>query len=405
MNDLKSQVAEFEKKARDYEQRANTAEQRAFVMSLVRIGAQMISIAVPAIAMVAGGPAPMLASSLGGLLGGQTGAQGGQATSQESTGAGPGKDNTADSARTQTKLSEGKAELKKSEDKRDALKTEIKTLEDSKAKLAAQSGGADPGSGKAAEVAELDKRIAARTAELKAQEEAIAKQKEIISSLQASLDALDKGLGKLTEEQQQQATSLRQIQMQMIDKAEAYEKERRTQSAELIKITALLKGKRSEDETLQLTIRSLNLSLTALKRMKEIVEEIAFFFKSFADFMQSIADEADHQVTSIDNVAQLETIRKNRLAQLVRSVDEFFIRQSAQWNAVTIVSDRFNKSFADGWSKLNKLSGEYITGDKLNAYLQTASARLQAIVAEREAASDAKIASLNAYRESLAKSA
>ena len=139
--------------------------------------------------------------------------------------------------------------------------------------------------------------------------------------------------------------------------------------------------------------------------MKEIVEEIAFFFKSFADFMQSIADEADHQVTSIDNVAQLETIRKNRLAQLVRSVDEFFIRQSAQWNAVTIVSDRFNKSFADGWSKLNKLSGEYITGDKLNAYLQTASARLQAIVAEREAASDAKIASLNAYRESLAKSA
>jgi len=405
VNDLKIQVAEFEKKARDYEQRAGTAEQRAFVMSLVRVGAQMISSAVPAIAMAAGGPAPMLASSLGGLLGGQTGAQGGQSSSQEGQAASPGKDKTSDSARTQTKLSEEKAELKKSEEKRDALKTEIKTLEESKAKIASQAGGADSGSGKAAEVGELNKRIDARSAELKAQEEAIAKQKEMISSLQASLDALDKGLGKLTDEQQQQAASLRQIQMQMIDKAEAYEKERRTQSAELIKITALLKGKRSEDETLQLTIKSLNLSLTALKRMKEIVEEIAFFFKSFADFMQSIADEADHQVTSIDNVSRLETIRRNRLAQLVRSVDEFFIRQSAQWNAVTIVSGRFNKSFADGWSKLNKLSGEYITGDKLNAYLQTASARLAAIVAEREAASDAKIASLNAYRDSLAKSA
>ncbi len=402
VNDLKSQVAEFERKAREYEERASTAEQRAFVMSLVRVGAQMISSAVPAIAMAAGGPAPMLASSIGGLLGGQTGAKSDPATAPDGQST-PSKNKTDDAARTQTKISEGKAELQKSEAKRDVLKTEIKQLEDTKTKLAGQAGGAQPGAGTSAEVAELEKRINARSAELKAQEEAIAKQKEIISSLQGSLDALDKGLGKLTDEQQQQAASLRQIQMQMIDKAEAYEKERRNQSAELIKITALLKGKRSEDETLQLTIKSLNLSLSALKRMKEIVEEIAFFFKSFADFMQGIAEEAGHQVTSIDNVAQLETIRKNRLAQLVRSVDEFFIRQTAQWHAVTIVSDRFNKSFADGWSKLNKLSGEYITGDRLNAYLQTASTRLAAIVAEREATSDAKIASLNAYRESLTK--
>lgn len=393
VEDLKSQVAEFEKKARDYEQRASTAEQRAFVMSIVRVGAQMISSAVPAIAMAAGGPAPMLASSIGGLLSGQTGSKSDSQSASDGQPA-PSKSKTDDTARTQTQLSEGKAELRKSEEKRDALQTEIKQLQASKAELAT-------GSGNAAEAAELEKRISARSAELKAQEEAIAKQKEIISSLQGSLDALDKGLGKLTDEQQQQAASLRQIQMQMIDKAEAYEKERRNQTAELIKITALLKGKRSEDETLQLTIKSLNLSLSALKRMKEIVEEIAFFFKSFADFMQSIAEEADHQVTSIDNVAQLETIRKNRLAQLIRSVDEFFIRQAAQWHAVTTVSDRFNKSFADGWSKLNKLSGEYITGDRLSAYLQTASARLAAIVAEREAASDAKIASLNAYRESL----
>ena len=395
VEDLKSQVAEFEKKARDYEQRASTAEQRAFVMSIVRVGAQMISSAVPAIAMAAGGPAPMLASSIGGLLSGQTGSRSDSQSASDGQPA-PSKSKTDDTARTQTQLSEGKAELRKSEEKRDALQTEIKQLQASKAELAT-------GSGNAAEAAELEKRISARSAELKAQEEAIAKQKEIISSLQGSLDALDKGLGKLTDEQQQQAASLRQIQMQMIDKAEAYEKERRNQTAELIKITALLKGKRSEDETLQLTIKSLNLSLSALKRMKEIVEEIAFFFKSFADFMQSIAEEADHQVTSIDNVAQLETIRKNRLAQLIRSVDEFFIRQAAQWHAVTTVSDRFNKSFADGWSKLNKLSGEYITGDRLSAYLQTASARLAAIVAEREAASDAKIASLNAYRESLTK--
>lgn len=395
VNDLRSQVEEFEKKAREYEQRASTAEQRAFVMSIIKVGAQMISSAVPAIAMAAGGPAPMLASSIGGLLGGQTGPKTDTQSTPDSQAA-PSKSKTDDTARTQTQLSEGKAELQKREAKRDSLQNEIKQLEEAKAKLTT-------GPGNAAEAAELDKRIGARAAELKAQDEAVVKQKEIISSLQGSLETLDKGLGKLTDEQQQQAASLRQIQMQMVEKAEAYEKERRNQTAELIKVTALLKGKRDEKEDMDLAVRSLNLSLSALKRMKEIVEEIAFFFKSFADFMQSIAEEADHQVTSIDNVAQLETIRRNRFAQLIRSVDEFFIRQTAQWHAVTIVSDRFNKSFADGWSKLNKLSGEYITGDRLNAYLQTASARLAAIVAEREAASDAKIASLNAYRESLTK--
>src|SRR5690606_7635951 len=105
----------------------------------------------------------------------------------------PQQNRTDDAARTQTKISERKAELQKSEAKRDVLKTEIKQLEDTKTKLAGQAGGAQPGAGTSAEVAELEKRINARSAELKAQEEAIAKQKEIISSLQGSLDALDKG--------------------------------------------------------------------------------------------------------------------------------------------------------------------------------------------------------------------
>jgi DNA repair exonuclease SbcCD ATPase subunit len=399
VGDLKVQVAEFEKKARDYEQRANTAEQRAFVMSLIKVGAQMISSAIPAIAMAVGGPAPMLASAVGGLLSGQPAASPSGAQPQST-----GNPKPDSSAGTQTKLSEEKAELKKSEEKRDGLKADMKALEESKSKLVDPAGGT-AASGKAVELAEIDKRIKVKADDLRLQEEAVANRQKVISSLQDSLAALDKGLTKLTDEQQQQAASLRDIQMQMIDKAEAYEKERRNQTAELIKVTALLKGKRSEDETIQLAIKSLNVSLSALKRMKEIIEEVAFFFKSFADFMEAIATQASDQVESIDNVVGLETIRKNRLAQLVKSVDEFFIRQTAQWYAVANVSDRFSKSFADGWSKLNKLSGDYITGDRLNAYLQTASAKITAIVAEREAAADAKIASLNAYREQLLKSA
>ncbi|KDR89550.1 MULTISPECIES: hypothetical protein [Agrobacterium] len=407
VNDLKAQVAEFENKAREYEKRANTAEQRAFVMSIVRVGAQMISGVVPAIAMVAGGPASMLASSVGGALSGQS--KGGQSVDGQGQGGGgrtPATgDGKTDAAAAQSKISEQKAELRKSEEKRDALKTDIKSLEDSRSALAKDADGADPKSSKAVELAELDKRLTARAAELKAQEEKIANQQTLISSLQASLDALDKGLGKLTDEQQQQAASLREMQMKMIDKVETYEKERRNQAAELIKINALLKGKQAEDDKIKLAVQSLNVSISALKRMKEIIEEIAFFFKGFADFMQAVADDAQHQIDGIENVAGQETIRRNRFAQLVRSVDEFFVRQTAQWHAVVIVSDRFNRSFAHGWSKLNRLQGSYVTGPALTNYMAEASEKLSAIVAEREAAADAKIASLQAYRQDLSKTA
>lgn len=410
--DLKTQVAEFERKARDYEQRANTAEQRAFVMSIIRVGAQMISEAIPAIAMAAGGPASMLVSSLGGMIDGQgkSGSgqsKGGDASSQSGSGqpSGSGKSGGDDAAKAETELSEKKAALKQSEAKRDELKSGIKTLEDSKKALEAEAAGSDPSSSKAVELAELDKRLKARTEQLKAEEDKIAQQQTLISSLQASLSALDKGLGKLSDEQQQQAASLREIQMQMINKAEAYEKERRNQSAELIKVNALLKGQQSTQETIKLAIQSLNVSISALKRMKEIVEEIAFFFKTFADFMQAVAEEAQQQVKSIESVAELDVIRKNRFAQLVKSVDEFFVRQTAEWYAVTIVCDRFHSGFAEGWSTLNKLQGTYLTEPELVTYLETASGRIREIVAEREAAADAKIATLNAYRNDLSESA
>lgn len=91
--------------------------------------------------------------------------------------------------------------------------------------------------------------------------------------------------------------------------------------------------------------------------------------------------------------------------RLIRSVDEFFVRQTAQWHAVVIVSDRFNRSFAEGWSKLNKLQGGYIDSANLPAYLAGVAEKLSAIVAEREAAADAKIASLQAYRQDLSKTA
>lgn len=63
VDDLQERVAKFEKMARDYESRAETAEERAFVMSIVQAGAQIVSAALPAVAMAAGGPGSFLAAS------------------------------------------------------------------------------------------------------------------------------------------------------------------------------------------------------------------------------------------------------------------------------------------------------------------------------------------------------
>jgi hypothetical protein len=174
------------------------------------------------------------------------------------------------------------------------------------------------------------------------------------------------------------------------------------QAAELTKINALLKGKLTKDETIQLAIKSLNLSLSALKRMKEIVEEVAFFFKSFAAFMQQLAEEATYRKKAFERaVADDDEMCKYALEQLIQTVECFFIKQVAEWHATLIVSDKFNRNFAEGWSKLNKLSGNYITGDKLVAYMAEAAEKINAIAAERQEAADRKLADLEQYRNQL----
>ncbi|MFD1743859.1 tyrosyl-tRNA deacylase [Rhizobium helianthi] len=408
--DLTAQVANFEKKAREYEQKANTAEERAFVMSIVRMGAQLISNAIPAVAAAAGGPATMIMSAMAGSMGGQ-GKPAGNDFADPSNGNGnrapqnAGAGNAKDIASQKTKLSEEQGVLKRQEALRDEQKTQLAEVKSARDKIAADETAKVAGSPKAVELAEFDKRIADNTAKLEQQERVVADKQSAVSQLQAAIDALDKGLETMSQRQQDQADTLRNMQMQMIERAEAYEKERRNQASELVKLSALLVGKRQEEDNLELCVRSLGMSITALKRMKEIVEEMAFFFKNFADFMQCVADDAGRQVTAIEDVAETEVIRKHRFAQLIRSVDEFFIKQTAQWFATGIVCDRFTQSFADGWTKLNKLSGDYLTGERLTEYLNTAANKISEIVAERQAAADAKIATLNDYRNKVSKQA
>ncbi|RZI91021.1 MAG: hypothetical protein EOP15_02615 [Pseudomonas sp.] len=147
----------------------------------------------------------------------------------------------------------------------------------------------------------LDGRISDVQADL---EKATARQGELsqeLSQLETALKAIGEHAASLSDEQRKQAGNLRDMQLQMLGKAEEYENTRREQASELVNLTALLAGQRDEKQNIELAVRSLNLSVSALKRTKEIVEEMAFFFKSFSDFMQVILDQATDQVSSYES--------------------------------------------------------------------------------------------------------
>lgn len=414
VKDLQSEVSKYDKMARDYESRANTAEERAFIMSIVQIGAQMLSAAIPAIVTAATaaatGGASTIASAAASTVNRAVGDKNGDVKSDTAT--------DAQVIETKTKISEKKAKVITSEAKITELKEKLTGLEkdlaveEKKDDKNKDTVNEEKDKGKVAQEKEdtavvkgIKSRIDDTKKELTAEEANYQALIGALSGLQDSLIALDKGLGKLTEKQENSAASLREMQMKMLDKVEAYEKERRTQNADLVKINALLKGSRSREETIHLAIQSLNISLSALKRSKEIIEEIAFFFKSFADFMDRVSQEIQLDIELFDDLGSRDKLRKNAFQELVLGADKFFVRQAAEWHAIKFVSDKFCMSFADGWSKLNKLSGTYIMGNELETYLKAAAPKLEEIVAERQAASNQKILDLDGYRKQLRDSA
>ena len=425
VKDLKSDVEKYDKMARDYESWASTAEERAFIMSIVQIGAQMVASAVPGIVTAATGGVSVVAAAAANTVNRAVGDKNSDVKDVKSD------PSDAEAVKTKTKISEKKAEVTKSENKITELKDKVKGLEKDltdeqkkeedkgkgkdagaedkgKEDKGKEDKGKDAGKDKPEEKNEdsevvkgLKKRVADAKNDLTVEQDNYAKLIGALSGLQVSLAALDKGLGKLTEKQENAAASLREMQMKMLDKVEAYEKERRTQNAELVKINALLKGKRSEEETIHLAIQSLNISVSALKRTKEIIQEIAFFFKSFADFMDQVSKEVEVDIDLFDRFVANAKVRKNAFESLVEGADKFFLRQTAEWNAVKYVADKFSKSFADGWSKVNKLGGKYIYGSELEDYLKGASVKIEEIVAERDEASKQKILDLDGYRKQL----
>lgn len=407
VNDLKEAFKTFEAKAKAYEKRAETAETRAFVMQIVKIGAQVIASAMPAIAMAlgagaSGGTSVIAANTL--------------STLKQATDTTKKKDDKTDTDVTakviqakndisKTKKDFAAAEVKTAASKKkvDGLRKDLKKAQEEAAKPVeintpkeTEENPADGG-----EINGVKKRLKDAKKDLKDDQDESDRLAGVLAGLQAGLKALADGLGELSQEQKDEAAGLRELQMKMLDKAEAYEAERREQAANLVKINALLKGKLSTEETIKLTIKSLNISLSALKRTKEIVEEIAFFFKSFAAFMHQVGEETKLQIELSEGIAESDELGRRKLESTIKKTDEFFIRQGGEWQAAKRVSERFRLAFKDGHTRLNSLSGKYITGDELAAYLAGAAIRLREIADAREAAARARIADLAAYRAQL----
>lgn len=112
-----------------------------------------------------------------------------------------------------------------------------------------------------------------------------------------------------------------------------------------------------------------------------------------------VAKDALTQTELLQKAAASEKLGNYALKNLLLSVDEFFIKQAGEWNATWFVAEKFNHCFYSGWCKLNKLSGKYITGNELAAYLQTAAVLLESIVADRESATNQKIVAIDEYRK------
>jgi hypothetical protein len=409
--DLAEEVKKYDTMAKNYASRADSAEERAFIMSIVQVGAQMLAGAIPAIVQgvtaAATGGASVVASAAASTVTrvvGDKNAEGAKA---------PPKPNDADLIKAKKDIGDKTIEANTAKEDVDKAKkavtdqeTVLKTQQEKEGKTpAATTSTEKPEKDDSETVKAIRQKIGEDKGNLKKAEDKYNGLIAALSGLQASMAALEKGLGEMSKKAENAATDLRKLQMEMLNKVETYEKERRNQNGELIKLRVLLASQVTEQDTLQLAIQSLNVSISALKKTQEIIHEIAHFFTSFAAFMDSVVDETDSDIKQFDEAIGREKIRQNYFTSLISDTDKFFLRQTAEWNAIRRVSEKFQETFNGGRSKLNKLRGDYIVGDKLKAYLKEATGRIDEIVRERQTDADQKVKDLDSYRQEIAGSA
>ncbi|MDF0729494.1 hypothetical protein P0Y43_01975 [Pseudomonas entomophila] len=153
---------------------------------------------------------------------------------------------------------------------------------------------------------------------------------------------------------------------------------------ESIRIKTLLADGCRQEKSKELAMRAFNLSLQALARNREIVEVMAFFFRSFSTFILAIVNDSNERIERYGHVKQEGAAGPHYVVALVKSIDEAFIEYAGQWLAVARLAERFAETFNKGWNRLNILSGTYIQGRELNDLLQEFIAHLNQLADARK---------------------
>ena len=401
--DLTAKITKYGEMASRFEKRAESEEDKAFIMSIVQVGAQILSAAIPAAMMAMAGPEVLVATSEAKALKSTSAAKALKSAGKSASVTSVDEeehDSDESESHLRPKISKKESEEEALKTKKDALEKIIKDFEDEKkAGDTANEGKKNTKIDELVRVEEIDKLIKEKTRDLEGVTAQLNTVTAVLKGLKASLDKIDEGFNKMTERAESHASSLRELQMEILNKVEGYEKERMQQAAELAKINVLLTGKHTKELTIELTIKSLNMSISALMKAKEIIVDIACFFKYFATYMDEVLAEAQNEIDNIDKIKSVTGT--NKLHSLIHLTDEFFIKQRGEWIAARIVSLKFSENFSDGWTKMNSLNGHYITGKELEQYMGKAADRIKQITDDSESAAERKIIDISTYREQL----
>lgn len=363
---LASELADLEKKNAEYEKRAKSAESRAFITGLTSAIVGGIAGLVPMAVMVAN-PALGVAMQASKAISTPSSSTPPDSTTQTSVVEAEKQKKAAEKKANETEQETTNADIKEKELAKKALENEVKT----NAELTIE------------QIAEKNKLIDALDVDIT---KLLTKQTALVEALKildSTLLGLKNDLSGLSKEERSVAQTLYEKQDLILEQISQLHKEERKQIGEIAKLESLIKSGAEEEKKVDISIFSLNLSIKSIMKCKEIIDTIALFFRNFSDFMVEIKDEAELFIADFERFNSADRVRKALFIKTIDSVNRIFVDQSARWMASAIICEQFNDNFKDGWSKLNKLYGTYLTGEELNDYLHQAKGRLNEIIAER----------------------
>ncbi|MBQ0141173.1 MAG: hypothetical protein KBT36_18075 [Kurthia sp.] len=372
---ISDEIDDLKKQAAALEAKAETAENRAFTMGIWGAVIGGISGLVPVAVSIYN---PIVGAMIQGAKSSQT------ATTQE----GQGSSEPAGKSDAKAREASAIAEKRKQEANESEINSDIEALEDEdkeiKSKLEAGEIEAE---------AEIESKNIRRE-EIKLQLKELATKKKAIrfeiDRLDATITGIRGDLNKLSGYERDAASKFYAKQDVILSSISDLNKIKRENNAELEKLKYLIKSYKLEKNSLDISITSLNISVKAIKQCKAIIDSMAFFFRNFATFMHETRRLAENQIENLEDFLGRKSsrIKAALLEDIIDTTYNFFIIQMARWLASAKICESFEASFNEGWSKLNQLSGHYITEAELPAYLEKVSEKISLLVANRNALQD-----------------